>query len=178
MTSREPSASFAAPAASENTSARSTGGGYSEPMSRLRPSWNIKSRNSRKRRLLHKYGPNCVSCREAFEPSDLTMDHIVALARGGCNCIKNLQLMCKPCNGEKGSRVQPSSPAAEASRPGHTKEDCPGEERRSIRRKRARSRTASVGTGRLQVPLQLFSLRNPTCVRCGQHVPANEPCLC
>lgn len=41
----------------------------------------------------------CVSC---GSHSNLTLDHIVPLARGGGNEIENLQTMCSSCNSRKG----------------------------------------------------------------------------
>lgn len=36
----------------------------------------------------------------------LTVDHIMPLSKGGGNHQENLQVMCKNCNGEKGSRLE------------------------------------------------------------------------
>jgi 5-methylcytosine-specific restriction endonuclease McrA len=45
----------------------------------------------------------CVECGRADAPLD--KDHIVPLARGGCDCIHNLQPLCGPCNSRKGDRL-------------------------------------------------------------------------
>ncbi len=44
----------------------------------------------------------CVSC-GSFE--NLTIDHIVPLAKGGSNEEENLQTMCRQCNMVKGDRL-------------------------------------------------------------------------
>lgn len=52
--------------------------------------------------VFKKYGTKCVTC---GSPHDLTVDHIIPLARGGDWSIENLQPMCKSCNSSKGARV-------------------------------------------------------------------------
>jgi 5-methylcytosine-specific restriction protein A len=43
----------------------------------------------------------CYYCGRLFEPRDLTMDHIVPLARGGKSTKENLVACCKECNNKK-----------------------------------------------------------------------------
>jgi len=43
----------------------------------------------------------CHYCGGRFAPQDLTMDHIVALIRGGRSVRGNLVPCCKPCNSKK-----------------------------------------------------------------------------
>jgi len=43
----------------------------------------------------------CYYCGSVFEPRDLTMDHIVPLARGGRSTKENLVTCCKNCNNRK-----------------------------------------------------------------------------
>jgi len=43
----------------------------------------------------------CAYCGKAFPPSDLTMDHVVPVARGGHSTKGNLVPSCKPCNSQK-----------------------------------------------------------------------------
>ena len=43
----------------------------------------------------------CYYCGSIFEPRDLTMDHIVPLARGGRSTKENLVTCCKDCNNRK-----------------------------------------------------------------------------
>ncbi|MFC1826791.1 HNH endonuclease [Thermodesulfobacteriota bacterium] len=43
----------------------------------------------------------CYYCARLFKPKDLTMDHIVPLARGGRSTKDNLVACCKECNNKK-----------------------------------------------------------------------------
>jgi 5-methylcytosine-specific restriction protein A len=43
----------------------------------------------------------CYYCGGLFKPKDLTMDHIVPLARGGRSTKDNLVTCCKDCNNKK-----------------------------------------------------------------------------
>ena len=43
----------------------------------------------------------CHWCEGAFAPSDLTMDHVVPIARGGRSTKGNLVPCCKACNTKK-----------------------------------------------------------------------------
>jgi 5-methylcytosine-specific restriction enzyme A len=43
----------------------------------------------------------CHYCRGKFAPEDLTMDHIVPIARGGWSVRGNLAPACKACNSKK-----------------------------------------------------------------------------
>lgn len=43
----------------------------------------------------------CHYCHQKFRPSDLTMDHIVPLSRGGKNNKGNVVPACKACNSKK-----------------------------------------------------------------------------
>jgi 5-methylcytosine-specific restriction protein A len=43
----------------------------------------------------------CYYCGNLFEPNELTMDHIVPLARGGRSTKDNLVTCCKECNNRK-----------------------------------------------------------------------------
>ena len=48
----------------------------------------------------------CAGCRAHFPFRNLTVDHIVPLARGGSDHIDNLQLLCGACNSTKGRGSQ------------------------------------------------------------------------
>jgi 5-methylcytosine-specific restriction endonuclease McrA len=43
----------------------------------------------------------CAYCQETFAPEELTMDHIVPLARGGRSTRGNVVPCCKACNTRK-----------------------------------------------------------------------------
>ena len=43
-------------------------------------------------------------CAECGATADLTVDHIVPLARGGRGELSNLQTLCRSCNGIKAAR--------------------------------------------------------------------------
>ena len=45
----------------------------------------------------------CYYCHDHFTPDELTMDHIVAVARGGKSTKGNCVPCCKACNQEKGA---------------------------------------------------------------------------
>ena len=43
----------------------------------------------------------CYLCEKKFPKSQLTMEHLVPLARGGLSIKKNLVVSCKNCNSQK-----------------------------------------------------------------------------
>ena len=43
----------------------------------------------------------CVFCKQSFAGSDLTIDHLVPLSKGGLNESTNFATCCKPCNQKK-----------------------------------------------------------------------------
>ena len=43
----------------------------------------------------------CYYCQETFLPDELTMDHVVPLARGGRSIKGNIVPCCKACNNKK-----------------------------------------------------------------------------
>jgi 5-methylcytosine-specific restriction endonuclease McrA len=45
--------------------------------------------------------PYCAGCGAT---SDLTVDHVVPIARGGTPTPENLQVLCRSCNSAKGAR--------------------------------------------------------------------------
>ncbi len=49
----------------------------------------------------------CKSCGKTQAETNLTIDHIIALARGGQNDISNLQTLCHTCNQQKKHHFDP-----------------------------------------------------------------------
>ena len=47
----------------------------------------------------------CQYCGKKLSNSELTVDHIVPISRGGLNNWKNCVTSCSPCNNNKGSRT-------------------------------------------------------------------------
>lgn len=47
----------------------------------------------------------CYHCEQRFHPSELTMDHLLPIARGGKSDRKNCVPSCKECNTKKGHRL-------------------------------------------------------------------------
>lgn len=43
----------------------------------------------------------CQSCGKTQQETTLEIDHIIAIAAGGCNDISNLQTLCRTCNQQK-----------------------------------------------------------------------------
>lgn len=43
----------------------------------------------------------CQSCGKTHQETQLTIDHIIPLAKGGSNDISNLQTLCFNCNRQK-----------------------------------------------------------------------------
>lgn len=43
----------------------------------------------------------CYYCGETFKAAELTMDHVVPMARGGKSTKGNVVPACKPCNNKK-----------------------------------------------------------------------------
>ena len=49
----------------------------------------------------------CQSCGKTARETDLTIDHIIPLARGGDNDISNLHTLCRACNQHKKADLDP-----------------------------------------------------------------------
>lgn len=43
----------------------------------------------------------CFYCRRKFKPTELTMDHLIPLSRGGSSTKENIVPCCKECNNRK-----------------------------------------------------------------------------
>ena len=48
----------------------------------------------------------CYHCNERFKPADLTMDHLIPIARGGKSSKNNCVPSCKACNTKKGHKTR------------------------------------------------------------------------
>ena len=48
----------------------------------------------------------CYHCELKFKPADLTMDHLIPIARGGKSDKKNCVPSCKECNTKKGYKTR------------------------------------------------------------------------
>lgn len=46
----------------------------------------------------------CKQCNQLFTPDELTIDHITPWSKGGRTVLSNAQLLCRPCNSQKGNR--------------------------------------------------------------------------
>src|SRR5690348_5395867 len=56
-----------------------------------------------RRKLVTRFGLICQGCKNEFPNEELTVDHIRPLSKGGHpRALGNLQLMCEPCNTDKG----------------------------------------------------------------------------
>lgn len=49
----------------------------------------------------------CRSCGKTTVETNLSIDHIIPLARGGQNDISNLQTLCFTCNQQKTDNIDP-----------------------------------------------------------------------
>ena len=48
----------------------------------------------------------CYHCEQKFTPMELTMDHLIPIARGGKSDKKNCVPSCKDCNTKKGYKTR------------------------------------------------------------------------
>ena len=48
----------------------------------------------------------CYHCEKRFHPFELTMDHLIPIARGGMSDKNNVVPSCKECNTKKGSKTR------------------------------------------------------------------------
>jgi 5-methylcytosine-specific restriction enzyme A len=49
---------------------------------------------------------SCYHCEQKFKPAELTMDHLIPIARGGKSDKKNCVPSCKDCNTKKGHQTR------------------------------------------------------------------------
>ena len=48
----------------------------------------------------------CYHCEQRFKPTELTMDHLIPIARGGKSSKTNCVTSCKACNTKKGAKTR------------------------------------------------------------------------
>jgi 5-methylcytosine-specific restriction protein A len=48
----------------------------------------------------------CYHCEQKYKPNEMTMDHLIPIARGGKSNKKNCVTSCKDCNSKKGHRTR------------------------------------------------------------------------
>ncbi len=58
-----------------------------------------------RKNIYERDGSRCQYCGKRFETKDLTLDHVVPLARGGKTTWENIVCSCVPCNTLKGGRL-------------------------------------------------------------------------
>ena len=68
------------------------------------------------REIYFKQYPNtyytCIACSKTLKretPRQVTIDHIVPQKFHGTNAISNLQVLCQPCNSQKGAKINARS---------------------------------------------------------------------
>lgn len=59
--------------------------------------------------LINAYGAKCMKCGTT---DDLAVDHVVPFSVGGPNALHNYQLLCGPCNSQKGARYRDYRPGS------------------------------------------------------------------
>ena len=72
----------------------------------------LKKEKARARELRHSHWWKmklaqgiCYYCESKFPKTELTMDHIVPVGRGGLSTKGNVVVCCKACNSKKGSKT-------------------------------------------------------------------------
>ena len=50
---------------------------------------------------------HCQSCGKTHQETQLSIDHIIPLAKGGSNDVSNLQTLCLTCNQKKTHKIDP-----------------------------------------------------------------------
>lgn len=69
-----------------------------------KPKQKRKTYSTEVRRMIYNQAEgHCQLCGRKIMFSDASLDHIIPLAVGGEDCVSNLQLSCKVCNGAKDS---------------------------------------------------------------------------
>ena len=58
----------------------------------------------RRQDIVERDGLICYLCGLALRAPEVTLDHVIPLARGGPHTADNLRIACRPCNSRKGAR--------------------------------------------------------------------------
>lgn len=58
-----------------------------------------------RRALFRLQRSTCQHCGQTTQTQRIEIDHVIPVALGGTNAFENLQLLCRPCNRRKGSRL-------------------------------------------------------------------------
>ncbi len=61
-------------------------------------------RDEMRQQHIAQHGCRCPQCRRRVRYSDLTVDHIVSMKNGGRTSRANAEVLCRPCNSQKGAR--------------------------------------------------------------------------
>ncbi len=72
----------------------------------------------------------CYHCEQKFKPTELTMDHLIPIARGGKSDKKNCVPCCKDCNTKKGNKTR-AEMALESMEAGHKSAETPDSDENS-----------------------------------------------
>ncbi|MGA9768269.1 MAG: HNH endonuclease [Blastocatellia bacterium] len=56
-------------------------------------------------RVIKRDNSTCYMCGRKLGYSEMVLDHIIPLSRGGAHCESNLAVACAPCNLRKGSKL-------------------------------------------------------------------------
>lgn len=60
-----------------------------------------KDRRRRRETLWKRQNGKCANCGIDIKLEEATLDHIIPRSKGGGNSLKNLEVLCQPCNYEK-----------------------------------------------------------------------------
>ena len=55
--------------------------------------------------IIQRDGARCYLCGRELTLREVTLDHVIPLARGGSHTADNLRVACRPCNSRKGARL-------------------------------------------------------------------------
>jgi 5-methylcytosine-specific restriction endonuclease McrA len=64
----------------------------------MRGAYRCETKGTELRSLFDRQGGSCAICSQKLEYSDMNVDHIVSLKRGGSSEVDNLQWLCRKCN--------------------------------------------------------------------------------